>query len=140
MWGKYLQFLNWLMNDHAAAFLQQDLFPKNAMEDVTLKMEEGLSLMRDRYADLSILTRSNVDATALRATKITCPFSWDDVLSDLALASMDTAYDRYCTWYNKKRESGELKARKRTAADSEVFDENEGSAVTTRSRMRTRLC
>jgi len=131
------------MND-AAAFLQQDLFPKNAMGDVTLMMEKGLSLMRDRYVDLSILTRPNIDATALRAMKIACPFSWDDVLSDLALSSMDTAYDRYCTWYDKKRENRvegeELIARKRTAADSEIFHENEGSAMTTRSRMHTRPC
>ena len=130
------------MND-AAAFLQQDLFPKNAMGDVTLMMEKGLSLMRDRYVDLLILMRPNIDATALWAMKIACP-SWDDVLSDLALLSMDTAYDRYCTWYDKKRENrvegGELITRKRRAADSEIFNENEGLAMTTRSRMRTRPC
>jgi len=112
------------------------------MEDVELMMQKGLSLMRDYYTDLSILTSPNMDTTALQAVKIPRPFRQNklEALQKLKFSSMDTAYDRYHNWYNETQanlfESEEVRARKRKAA--EVFGDDQGPAMNTRSRMRAR--
>ena len=108
------------------------------MQDFEVMMQKGISLMREYYENLSILASPNMDTTALRAVKILCPFRWDKALKKLRLASKDTAYGRYRTWYNENRknqvrEREELRAQKRTAEEP-VFGDDEGPAYHTRSR------
>lgn len=82
------------------ASLQQELFPNNTMKNVTPMIENGLSLVRDRYARLSQYVAPNINVTPLLATPMTPPFDWDSVLSTVALASMSLAYRRYTSWYD----------------------------------------
>ncbi|KAG1720750.1 hypothetical protein EDB19DRAFT_1835828 [Suillus lakei] len=124
----------WVRGDHPinvdtqdpALVASGDLFPTKTIDDVTVMIEKGLSLMRNRYADLALHACPNIDLTALRTTHIPSPFSWDHMLSKLALASMTLAHERYVNWYD-------VVPKGRCSADK-TLSTNEGPWMYTRSR------
>jgi hypothetical protein len=116
------------------------------MDKVTRMIERGLSRMRDKYADLAREASPNVDVSALLEARVTLLFTWDAMLSKLALASMAMAYSRYKSWYM----CSSLRGTKRTADEAfdaevtakrtadEAFDSLAGPARNTRSLTRAR--
>jgi len=109
------------------------------MDDVTTMVEKGLVLVRDHYAHLSQHVIPNVDVNPLLAAHIHNPFTWNSIPQSLALASMSLAYSRYSCWYDATTAVSRQR-RMQPAAMAEAFpvDDNEGPAMRTRMRMRTR--
>jgi len=109
------------------------------MDNVTTMVEKGLVLVRDHYAHLSQHVVPNIDVNPLLAAHIHNPFIWDSIPQSLALASMSLAYSRYSSWYDATTAVSRLR-RTQPAAMAEAFpvDDNEGPAMHTRMRMRTR--
>jgi len=62
------------------------------MNNIMPMFENGLSLVRNQYAQLIQYVASNIHVTPFLATPMTPPFNWDSVLSMIALASMLLAY------------------------------------------------
>ena len=65
------------------------------MDNVTAIIERGLSLMRDRYVDLSLIANPDADLDALRAAQLTLPFEWDDIIFNFTYSTQVMAYDCY---------------------------------------------
>ncbi|KIK32621.1 hypothetical protein CY34DRAFT_18909 [Suillus luteus UH-Slu-Lm8-n1] len=76
------------------------LFPRKCMDDIMAMMERGLSMMRDRYVDLALVTEPNANLDALRAKQITLPFDWDDITFNFAYSTQTMAYNCYVDWYD----------------------------------------
>jgi len=67
---------------------------------MTVMMERGLSLMRDRYVNFALIANPNADLDALQVTQIILPFEWDDIIFNFTYSTQTMAYDRYIDWYN----------------------------------------
>ncbi|KAG1844483.1 hypothetical protein F4604DRAFT_1937532 [Suillus subluteus] len=104
------------------------LFPHKSMDDITAMMEGGLSMMRDRYVDLALVTELNANLDALCAKQITLPFDWDDIIFNFAYLTQKMAYNCYVDWYDAVARG--LK--------SQILL-NDGPAMHTRSRTSSRL-
>jgi len=76
------------------------------MDNITVIIERGLSLLRDKYIFLSKAVSPNLDVTALEAAHMTSPFNWDDMLRILVPESISLAYNRYKNWYIRHSHHG----------------------------------
>ncbi|KAG1853392.1 hypothetical protein F4604DRAFT_1933286 [Suillus subluteus] len=99
------------------------LFPHETMDNVTTMIERGLSLMRDRYVDISLIADPHANLDALRAAQVTLPFDWNTITYTFTYSTQDMAYGRYVAWYRDTVKG----------ANQQVLV-NDGPAMYTRSR------
>ncbi|KAG2029940.1 hypothetical protein BDR03DRAFT_987435 [Suillus americanus] len=107
------------------------LFPHQEMDSVTAIIERGLSLMKDRYVDISLITNPGANLDALRAVQIPLPFRWDDIIFNFTYSTQLMAYDRYAKWYDAVANGAQSQA-------LQVVDPSDGPAMYTRSRTSAR--
>jgi hypothetical protein len=110
------------------------------MDDVTLMIEQGLSLTRDCYVEQCRRANPRASVSALRAAQFQLPFEWADVLDGVTYAMHSTAHDRYRSWYYAIWDGIEVSTGvKRTAGEAEIdTDDDERLAMNVRARTQRR--
>ncbi|KAG1811845.1 uncharacterized protein BJ212DRAFT_496733 [Suillus subaureus] len=76
------------------------LFPNQDMDEVEAMIKKGMEMTQDCLANFSQKVAPGGDISALRNSNASLTFYWHHLLASLAVAVEDTAYARYCSWYN----------------------------------------